>query len=199
MTTTQSQIALWNMALALVGDDGAMGVDDDTRQARMCRAHYAAARDATLAAHPWNCAMARATLAALADAPGWGYERAFQLPADCLRVKTVHATDSWRREGDTILSNSDSCQIAYVRRLEDTTRYTPLLFSAVAHLLASRLAVPLVKDLALQRSLYAQWRQELDDARFIDAIEQGEEQADSGYTEGGRLSGPYTGAAENLG
>ena len=199
MTATQSQIALWNMALALVGDDSATGVDDDTRQARVCRAHYPSARDETLAAHPWNCAMARVRLAALANAPAWGFERAFQLPADCLRLKVVRTSPEWRREGDAILANSDSCEIAYVRRLEDTTRYSPLLFGCVAHLLASRLAIPLIKDASLSRVLWQQWTNILSEARFTDALEQGEEQPDSAYTEAGRIVGPYTGASEHFG
>lgn len=199
MTATQSQIALWNMALALVGDDQANGIDDDTRQARVCRAHYASARDSTLAAHPWNCATTRVSLARLATDPQWGFSAAFQIPADCLRVKMVYGIGEWRREGSAILCNAPSCEIAYVRRLEDTTQYTPLLFSAVAHLMASRMAVPLARDKDLQRTLHEAWRRELDEARYIDALEQGGEHSDSVYTETARITGPPLGFAEPVG
>jgi hypothetical protein len=92
---TQSLVSLCNTALDLLGSDTITSLADDSKPARLCARNIGRVRDAVLRAYPWNCAIARASLAALAGAPAWGFAAHYQLPegpdpAYCLRVLEIN-------------------------------------------------------------------------------------------------------------
>ena len=81
-----------NRALSRVGEARITSLTDDSKQARACNGAYTHIRDEVFRAHPWNSVITRAKLAKLADAPAFGYDAHYQLPADCLRVVEVYDT-----------------------------------------------------------------------------------------------------------
>src|SRR3546814_6931193 len=81
-----SVVSICNRALTLLGQKTITSLEDNSQAARLCVESYGPTRDAVLRDHPWNCAIARADLAALSEAPAFEFGRQFQLPPDCLRV-----------------------------------------------------------------------------------------------------------------
>tara|TARA_R110000751_G_scaffold47018_1_gene105422 strand:- start:2005 stop:2499 length:495 start_codon:yes stop_codon:yes gene_type:complete len=120
-------------------------LSEDSKQARACQSAYPLVRDEVLRAHPWNSAIARASLAKLSDAPSFGYAAQYQLPADCLRVVEVYDIPwPWVVEGRRLLTDGGSpLDIRYVRREEDVNQWDALLVNAVA----ARLAMELCEEL----------------------------------------------------
>lgn len=143
-----SRTEVANLALAMVGDERVTSLEVDTsKPAKLCNELLPQVETECLVAHPWNFAIRRASLPALATAPPYEYDRQFQIPANCLRVLAVNSTDPhepWLREGDAILTNLPApLKIRYIARITDSGQWAPLFVSLVAATLAERLALPL--------------------------------------------------------
>ncbi|MEZ5665877.1 MAG: hypothetical protein R3F55_00245 [Alphaproteobacteria bacterium] len=144
-----SVVEICNRALDKLGEPPIVSLDDDVKASRACARLFAAVRDAVLRDHPWNCAIARALLPAEAQAPAWGFARAFPLPVDCLRVLAVAPDDGgpeprWTVEGRAVLTDAPApLAIRYLRRIADPNLFDPLLAEA----LAARLALELCEAL----------------------------------------------------
>ncbi len=176
-----SVVSICNTALDLLGVDPITSLADDTKAARFCARNYERVRDAVLRAYPWNGAMARASRAALADAPAWGYARQFQLPegpdpAYCLRVLSINGEIdlglTYRIEGRRILTDVDApLAILYIARLDNPALYDALLVDAIAARLALDAAYPLAGSVSLGQSLSQAYSEKIAEARQVDAQE----------------------------
>jgi hypothetical protein len=162
---------IYNMAIIECGSDAVLAPTDDNRQSRLCNARYPDALEATLRAHFWNCAMVRETLNRLTAQPASGFEFAYQLPASCLRAKSIDSDDEWRIEGRTLVTDCDSVVLLYASRITDVSKMDPLLCQAIALKLASSIAYAIKGDHELSGRLLARWQDMLAEARFIDANE----------------------------
>lgn len=104
---TFSAVQICNRALDILGADPVLSLTDNSEAGRLCNRNFAPVRDAVLRAYPWNAAMRRAALPALAEPPSWGFAAAYQLPVDCLRLWRVENEDcaDWRVEGRTVVTD----------------------------------------------------------------------------------------------
>lgn len=157
-----SDVSICNLALSLLGDEATVSSIDPaegSQQAEHCAVFYPLARDTVLESHHWGFATRRMPLVELADVepPGsWTY--VYQRPNNCLRSLAVlqeGATDD--TNGDefveeaidddvrVIYTNVEGAQLRYIRLVEDTTRYSAMVVNAIARLLASMLAGPIIK------------------------------------------------------
>ena len=177
-----SDIAICNRALDMLGADPIVSFDDDSQAGRLCRRNFEAVRDAVLRAYPWNPAVCRAALPALAAAPSWGFAFQYALPEGaeppcCLRVlgvagETDGAAGAYRIEGRRILSDDGPpLRILYIGQITDPTRFGPLLADAIAARLAAELAYPLTASSALAQAMGEIYRDRLAEARAADAQE----------------------------
>lgn len=141
----------------------------------MCNALLPQARDAALVLHPWNFAQRRASLPALAAAPGSEWERQYQVPANCLRVLRVvsdNPHEPWAREGDAIMCNLPApVAIRYIARVTDSGAWSPGFTDLVATMLAERLAVALTASQSARDGLVRLREHALRIARQSDAAE----------------------------
>ena len=175
-----SVVQICNQALDLLGADPIADLEDPSKAAGLCKRNYPLARDAALRAYPWNCAVARAQLAALASAPLYGFTAAYQLPVNCLRVLDVDGDPSpglrWRVEGNTLLADTTGAlSIRYVRAIEDPARFDALLVQSSAARLAAVICFAVTgKDGLTERLLRVAAGAELE-ARRIDAREQSQD------------------------
>ena len=107
----------------------------------------------------WTSATSRATLVKSATAPVYGYANQFQLPTDpfCLRVLDVNETEpgaiKWVREGDKVLTDSDTLSIRYIFRVTNTESYDTKLKQAIIARLSYELSYELVSSRALTAQL----------------------------------------------
>lgn len=154
-----SEIDIVNLALSRLGDDATVASlypPEGSAQAEHAARFYPVARDTLLEMHHWNFATKRATLAQLAaTSPAWSC--AYALPGDCMVVLNVIPIDGrdqdaqqFRREilangQQIIVTDQPVASIRYQARVSDTTKFSPLFVDALAWLLASYLAGPILK------------------------------------------------------
>lgn len=157
-----SQVAIYNLALTVLGQDRIVGPTDDTETARVLNGIWTLTVDCVLADHPWKFAIKRDSLAALATAPAFGWARQFSLPESCLRL--VQVADSWvfytaetpfytveaaPSGAQAILTDEAApLQVRYVQRVTSVGLWPPLFCRAVAMHLAADAAEKLAPNKA---------------------------------------------------
>ena len=169
MSSTATQVDLYNMALARIGHTAALAtIGDSTTEADLCNLFWPMARDTVLQARAWGFATRRSDLSAIAkDSPDlhgeWEYR--YRVPAEALQVIAVlPPTDGSavslakdpspgadfiieeNGSGDRDLyTNQEEAILHYVERVADVTLYSPQFVQAVVAVLAHHLAPAIVK------------------------------------------------------
>lgn len=169
-----SLVDIYNMALGELAADLVADPQQLTSNAKILAARYDDVRDAVLRAHPWNCAITRARLASMGDAPPFEYDYQFKLPNApyCLRpLELVGVTSKWVVEGRRILTNeAGPLNLRYIARVENTEDLDALLVQAIAKRLASVCAYKITKK---ERGveLLNEYQKVLAEARAVDGQE----------------------------
>jgi len=174
-----SEIALCNAALRRIGQKTIASLTDPSELARTVNDLYSEVRDQVLSIHPWNCATRRASLALLADAPPWGFSKAFALPADFLRlVRSEYADDLWRMETiaradgtltRAIVTDLSQMRIVYIARIADVTLMDAFVQRAIEYRLAAEIADRITGSQEKRQAMESLYRDALDEARFQDS------------------------------
>ncbi len=166
-----SEVEICNTSLAMLGDEATVvSIDppEGSAQADHCRIFYPMARDSLLELHDWNFATTRAPLAALVnDRTEWAHR--YALPAQMLRARVVlapgapeqsegkpFAVESLPDGTGVLYTNQHGAHLLYTRRVVDSTKFTPLFVEALAVLLASKLAGPVLKGAEGRKEAQAQ-------------------------------------------
>jgi len=172
-----SVVSICNSALIKVGAGRIISLDDDSKEARVCEEQYEKVTSDLLRSHPWNFAIKRSTLAALVDSPAYGFSYQFTVPSDCLRVLEVGTNETpWEKEGSAILTDSSTCSIKYVARVDES--FFDSNFNEVLALkLAADICYSLVQSVQLREQLRGEFKDKLREARSYDAQEGGVRQA----------------------
>lgn len=182
-----SEVDVCNLALARLGDNATVASIDPpegSAQAEHCARFYAIARDSLLEMHAWKFATRRVQLAKL-TVPSWDWSFAYAEPAGTLKLLGVLSatasnddeTQPYEVESDTngtaiILTNQEDASLRFVARVTDTTKFSPLFVDALAWLLASYLAGPVLKGdagAAAAKSSYQHFLVALSQAKTSDA------------------------------
>tara|TARA_Y100000034_G_scaffold123003_1_gene169204 strand:- start:12079 stop:12690 length:612 start_codon:yes stop_codon:yes gene_type:complete len=182
-------VEICNLAIAAVGGNLIMSLEDNSVEARVCKANFAAARDKCLEDRDWTFATSRKELAPLAQEPVFGYDGLFKLPSDCIRV--IEAFDksqqtsgpyineqdrpnplAWSvEEGNIAADATEGLLIRYIKRIEDPSRFSAGFTQVLAHYLAYLICVPLAKSRALRNDTYSLYERALDDASIGDGLQ----------------------------
>jgi len=169
-----SDVDICNSALNMIGASNIVSLTEDSRAARVCNQRYEFVRDAVSRAHPWNCLVRRASIAADADNPAFEFEYQFTLPNDpyCLRVIRPQDIDTiYRVEGRKVLANATPFKFIYIARVTDPNQYDQLFIETIAARLAADISYALVNSATLTASSFDLYNQKLSEARFVDATE----------------------------
>ena len=168
-----SIIDVCNKALDKLGQNPIISLTDGNKAANLCSRNWPLVRDQVLREHPWNFAMKRDILAPSTDAPAWGFENQFPLPADWLRLVEIRdlSTGEYQVESNTILANSDALYVRYIFRQEDPNKYDALFVDAVASCLAVELAEPLTQSTQKKQLAMQMYVESLVAAKRIDGQE----------------------------
>jgi len=155
-----SDVDICNLALARLGDEAtvtSIKPPEGSVQAEHCARFYPLARDCLLQMHPWTFAVREQTLAPLTlHVQGWTH--CYAQPADTLTVLAVLPVHNMQPAARTtfvtqidatgqtvILTNEPNARVRCVARITDSTKFSPLFTDALAWLLASYLAGPVIK------------------------------------------------------
>lgn len=155
-----SEVDICNLALARLGDNATVASIDPpegSAQAEHCAHFYPVARDSLLEMHAWKFATRRVLLAQLTT-DTWNWSYAYAEPTGVLKLLAVlpasasSDADTQEYEAETdgngtpiILTDQEGASLRYVAHVTDTTVFSPLFVDALAWLLASYLAGPVLK------------------------------------------------------
>jgi hypothetical protein len=152
-----SDVDISNLALSFVGDRASVNAidgSDTSVQAAQCKRFFPLARDEVLTAHAWSFATKRVVLAALTiDATNDDWDYKYSVPNLAMKVLAVlpqNATDAhegvpFMLENSAIYTNEESAEARYIYKETNTGKYSQEVVTAMARLLASFLAGPLIK------------------------------------------------------
>lgn len=151
-----SAASICNQALAKIGAGRITALTDNSEPARVCNSIYAEKRDSLLDMTEWDFATRRVQLARDVTAPTFGYDYAYQLPADIIALLEVFSgsdggtkEEEYTREKGMILTDQDYCWVRYTQRIEDEAQFSVGFAEALAYLLAIDLAGSLAKSVRL--------------------------------------------------
>lgn len=198
-----TRVQVCNRALSKLGNYTILSLDDPSDIAVTIKSMYSVVLDAELSANRWGFAVRRAMLPALEQAPAFGYERAFQLPVDCLRVLEVgpswpvplsvayrHGPNAeWEIEGNTVLTNSPPpLYLRYLRRVEDPAEYPASFVEAFACKLAIEICERIAGGGARKESLWKEYSIAIKVAQKVSAIQRAPQSLQDGAWMMSRLS-----------
>jgi hypothetical protein len=171
--------AIANLALSRLGEPAIMDMTDENSEvARLITVVYEPTVREIARDHEWNCLRKRANIPQLATAPEFGYDHAYQLPPDFIRLLRLNGRDVQERtalydiEGRHLLTDADAAKIQYIGYVEDTTIYDDLFIECLAVRLASKLATIIRDDEAKGQQLSQEYLQvALPRARKVDGNE----------------------------
>jgi len=172
-----TEIDIANLALGLVSERSIVSLEDDSKQARVCKKFIDQVYEEELRTHTWACAQKRESLALNSTTPAfrWGYSH--KLPSDFIRVTEYYIDfggrprDNFEREGDNLLSNDAVANIVYVYKAPYGT-LDPLAVKVVYYALAIAICFPLMNDDSLKQRLVSEYNGLVaPTARYVDSTE----------------------------
>tara|TARA_R110000744_G_scaffold13551_3_gene39317 strand:- start:570 stop:1124 length:555 start_codon:yes stop_codon:yes gene_type:complete len=158
----------------MIGATNIIALNEDSKSARVCNQRFANVRDAVMRAHPWNCIVTRASLAADTETPAFTFAYQYTLPTDpyCLRVLHLDYHDlEYKVEGRKIMTDESELNLVYLARVEDPNEYDMLLVEAMAARLAADISFNLANSSSLTPVMWDLYTKKLSEARFVDASE----------------------------
>ena len=168
-----ADIDIINAALSKLGEQPLASVADQSPPGRLANRTYVDIKQALLREFPWNFAIKRVALAVDAAAPVWGFDFAYNLPGDLLRLISLDNSSDydWRNEGGQIVTDiTTPLKIKYVAdvlegKMDATFR------EALAARLAMEWAEPLSQTSTVVQQMTSLYRNKLQVARIADGQE----------------------------
>lgn len=162
------KITICNMALANLGQRPIQSINQPGVSAESCRLRYDEARVEALAGAPWNFASTWIAGVALAITPKPNYSYCFGYPAGALKVfYIVHPDDTDAPDfevndrpdglGKMISTNEEAPVFVITRDREDVTTFDQEFVQAFSWLLASKIAMPITKNVKIQDKAENRW------------------------------------------
>jgi hypothetical protein len=182
---TEAEIC--TLALGMLGKPGITSLDDDSNEARACKAFYAPVRDAVLEDHVWTFAKRQYVLTTPdATAPLFKFLYRYLLPGE---VVLAHRCDNgngdyrmdWERVGQYIHTDETTVNLEAVAKTEDSSLYSPSFCQAVAARLAAEISIPFTGNRQLQADLWQVYQQKVKDAAVRDGVQGRRERVRSDY------------------
>ncbi len=147
--------------------------DRAQEEAITCARHFVQVRDRLLSAHPWRFARRWAPLARLTQpAPGWDF--AFALPVDCLRLLGLVSERTvlvhWEVVGSQVLCSHDPVYARYTASVGDTSRWDPSFADAFCAALASEMVAAVAGEVQAASMLEKRSQLAIQEAHLSGAI-----------------------------
>lgn len=156
-----SKTEIANMALHRIGAQRIMDINDaDSKSARVVRDFFEHTVREVGRLAEWQCLKDHATLGQLSEAPAFGWDYAYALPVNFLRLVKLNGVsyrgepgDDHEIQGRNLLTDAETAEIEFIAYKEDTGDYDPLFVKAIVAKLAAEIAVPLRQDEGLASRL----------------------------------------------
>ena len=113
---------------------------------------------------PWKSMTTRRALAPSAESPEFGYVFKYPLPENFARLNSVDTGEyPWEREGKAIVTDSEYCNITYVKLPEEPEELSPI----IKGLITIKLAYSIVQTTTSNATLMQQLANEFNTALAI--------------------------------
>ena len=149
----ETKISIINSALRELNVERINAITDNCKQAEVMKDLYDTVRRDMLEETPFNFATKRAALPLLPVSPAFGYENAFQLPADFIFAQKEYNDELFEIEGGDLLSDAGEIKLLYTFDNQDTSTYAPSFVKAFVLELAVRSCFALGQDKAHKNML----------------------------------------------
>lgn len=167
-----TQIEIVNLALVKLGQKSIASLDENNKPARVMKTLYNNTRDTLLRSHDWNFARKRAQLAASTTIPLFGFNNAFPLPSDFLKLSNVDEPLHFSLEAGSILTDDTApLELRYIAKIEDASKYDPAFANALASILASEAAEILTQSNTKIQILQDKATLAVNEARRMDSLD----------------------------
>jgi len=153
-----------NLALSNLGEARIQSLTENSARARACSARIESCMETVLRMNVWNSALERQLLTQI-EAPVFGWNYTYQLPADCIKVVEVEPVSRFMVEKKNILSNETSLYLLYVATPTDTNNLDILLAEAIAMKLAVEIAETLTSKEGLKSEMAQKYFLSIQEAR----------------------------------
>ena len=165
-----SSISIASNALLLIGDNPISSFDDPGAGAKAAANLYPDTKKALLSEHPWSFAMKQQRLNRLSQVPDiiTGYQFAFQLPTDLIRLWSVQDNAKYILVGTLLYSNQNQLLATYVFDVDETV-LPPHFVKALEYTLASDFAISVTEDNTMAKLYEQKARDETNQAMSIDS------------------------------
>ncbi len=161
-------VEICNSALARLGSEPIEALDDNTKRAKLCSAHYERLKKDILNKHPWRFARKRKVLTGSAS-PAFGFDYSYSLPSDFIRpFRSEEDYAAWEMEGNKILTDEGNLQFIYICTVEEAN-FPQYFVEALIALIAKEFSYSLVQSNELQDRVEAEYKAKLSEARFTDS------------------------------
>lgn len=149
-----SKIDIASNALLLVGDNPISSFDDPGAGAQAAANLYPETKKRLLSEHPWSFALKQQRLNRLSETPDelTGYQYAFQLPTDLIRIWNMQPNCNYSIVGNLLYANQTSILATYIYDV-DEVNLPPHFVKSLEYSLASDFAIAVTEDDA-KASLY---------------------------------------------
>lgn len=135
---------------------------------------YPTARDAVLRSHPWNCAIARVSLAPDVAVPAFDWAFQFSQPGDWLRTLSVGELgfpERYVTEGRKYLSNANPLLVRYIFRNDNEATWDAMLIEAMTLAMRAILSYPITLSQAVATENTNEFTDYIKKARAVDGMD----------------------------
>lgn len=175
--TTETDIC--NLALDILKEAPITSIEDGRPIAMWLKRNFYITRDSVLSRADWNFAMSRALIAKDSEPPAFGWAYSYTKPSNCLRIAPLTQCGAAEGipiphevEGDKILTDySGPLKVRFVTRTEAYDRYPATFTEAFSARLAMKMGHWLTGKVSYVQIAQGLYKEAMDDAWLIDAIE----------------------------
>jgi len=162
-----------NDALNNLGSPSISSFDDKTKAANLAKNTRKRVVDYVLGEHSWACAQERLSLPPDAQAPAFGYQSQFTMPADGVRLLLIENVDPQRYkiEGNRVLANTDVLHIVYIKVPDFPVYLRPYVKECISWYWAVKMAYSLCQDSNLRQECLQNYTRALQHGKHLNASE----------------------------
>jgi hypothetical protein len=176
---TTSAVSICSNALLDVGAQTIASFDEATDRATIVANRWESVRDATLRAHPWNCAVRRVILAPEVGTPAFDYAYAFVLPGDWLRTLQVGEYGEeidYRTESGQILAHVTALRLRYIWKNTEPASWDAMLIEAMTKAMSAAIAYPITQSTSFAQTKRDEYVEFMKQTRSVDGQDDPPEQ-----------------------
>ena len=170
-----TKLDIWKRALNKIGELPVTSLTESSVNQRLLSANYDDDLKAVLEMHSWKFARVLVQLAAT-TAPAFGYDVAYQLPTDFVKIVYLNNTDPEYRErfsfdivGDQLHTNETTAKIVYISNATGEGRFSPGFVDALATYIGRNIAYTRTKSQPLMERMDAMFDKALARAKRSDS------------------------------